>query len=162
MLASEAFGVEDVLAAVRALGQDPERPLRCVYCGDPASHLDHAYAVGTGGRGARRGYRLRNQVPACGACDTAKLGLDWDEFFASPCLVGRDERTGGAAARESRRALVEKYVTPCAEDAFVVKEVAAADCARLREMEVEIVRLCKEADALAKRIRRSVEGNAPF
>ena len=71
-----------------ALGYPPnttKEELKCAYCGETATHLDHLYPLisdkGPTGWGTEPG----NLVPCCNKCNSKKGNKDWKIFIDSIC-----------------------------------------------------------------------------
>lgn len=81
--------MSDLLATVTPIRPDT-RP-SCVYCGDPATVMDHVHAKSDGGPND-----TTNLVDACGACNSSKSGAPIAEWLAriliKPSLNDRGRR----------------------------------------------------------------------
>jgi len=71
----DSFDDATVRDAISKLGQNPDGPLVCVYCGDPATCWDHLTPAARGGT-----HHLQNFAPCCGPCNTAKGRMTWQEY----------------------------------------------------------------------------------
>ena len=69
---------EEKMAGI--FGMDPAHPL-CVYCGRPASHLDHLHPLIE--KGFLSGYCSDpgNLVPCCPECNSKKGSSDWEDYM---------------------------------------------------------------------------------
>jgi len=70
-----------VRAAIRALGQNPETELSCVYCGQPAQTWDHVFATVKKSEFSGYGHRIGNLLPCCKPCNSAKGNKNWRKFL---------------------------------------------------------------------------------
>lgn len=72
--------VTEEAEAMRVLGMTPKR-CWCAYCGDPATHWDHLYAVVEDDVPTGYATEIENLVPACGTCSRSKKGAPWREWI---------------------------------------------------------------------------------
>jgi 5-methylcytosine-specific restriction endonuclease McrA len=73
----------------------------CLYCGDPATTIDHFWPAAYSGPEA---FRVGNLVPACAACNTHKGAQHPHAWMHRYCAKGTTERVL-AFLRESREAV---------------------------------------------------------
>lgn len=134
-------------AALRLLGQDPDRDLRCVYCGQPAETWDHL--VGLVEKSELRGYghQLGNLVPSCRRCNSVKGSKDWRKHLQTWVPVPSE--------LEVRSASIQSYL-----ELYATRVVPGRAADRLPdgwkrycEIREKIIDLMKEADLLAIRLR---------
>lgn len=53
----------------------------CVYCGDPATDVDHFRSIVKSGRPSGYFHTTDNLVPSCGPCNQSKGGQDWNAWM---------------------------------------------------------------------------------
>jgi hypothetical protein len=138
---------EEVVEALRDLGQDPDGELECVYCGAPASSWDHVFNRVTKGDYSGHGNHIRNLVPCCLPCNTRKgqkSWKDWLELLAPPDMQNRVSRMERFLSRPGPATLTQEQM-----HAF-----AAPELKRFLQIRTEVFELMKEADALAATIRQ--------
>lgn len=77
----------------------------CAYCGKPATHLDHLYALIDDRKPTGYGTEPANLVPCCTDCNQPKGNSHWEEFMRS----NRCQHVGGSVAMESRIECIRKF-----------------------------------------------------
>jgi hypothetical protein len=144
------FDIQEVAAALRTLGQDPDADLICVYCDRLAETWDHL--VGLVEKSELRGYghQLGNLVPCCRSCNSRKGAKDWQVYLRA--TVGDD------AAFDAKRSVLASYLEHYAapvnlEQAAILRP---AECARYREVRLMMFSLMAEADEIASELRRVI------
>ncbi|BET65772.1 hypothetical protein ASA1KI_06900 [Opitutales bacterium ASA1] len=141
----ELYDDARVRRAIRALGQDPDASLHCVYCDEPAETWDHVLATVAKGEFSGAGHVLANLVPCCKPCNSRKGNKDWRTFVA-----GRDEPV---AKRELRLKRIGAHLAAIDREATLAD--AGEDFAAYQAIRGRILELMAEADVLAARIRSS-------
>jgi len=68
----------------RHILRQPEGPLTCAYCGQPATHLDHLRPLIDGKYPTGWITEPGNLVPCCSVCNQKKGNSDWQEYMKSP------------------------------------------------------------------------------
>jgi hypothetical protein len=142
---SDTFDDRVVRAAVEALGQDPDAPLVCAYCGLPAETWDHVFATVRGSQFSGHGHRLGNLLPCCKPCNSKKGNKDWVVHLGSLPM--------SAETREQRRQVIAGYL-----DRFRVVDAVDADNPdqqALDQIRQQVLDLLAEGDKIAARIRAS-------
>lgn len=140
---SDEYIDERVKEAIVVLGQDPDQPLRCVYCDTPAKTWDHVYATVKDSHFSGHGHRLGNLLPCCKPCNSAKGNKNWRQFLEGLRPPDLSERT----------ARIEAYLAKYSATDVLPKE--SPEYVRLLEIKKEVLMLLAEADQLAKGIRES-------
>jgi hypothetical protein len=139
---NDVFDEARIRGAVRALGQDPDEDLRCVYCDAPAQTWDHVFATVHKGEFSGHGHRLGNLLPCCKPCNSAKGSREWRKFLATK---------GTGVAQQRRIELIQAYL-----DQFQVVDPVQVETGDHREMariKREVLELLQKADIVASRIR---------
>ncbi len=77
----------------------------CAYCGKPASHLDHLYALVDDRKPTGYGTEPANLVPCCTECNQPKGNLHWEEFMRSD----RCHHVGEEEDKEKRIECIKKF-----------------------------------------------------
>lgn len=86
----------------------PEK--KCAYCGKPASHLDHLYALIENRRPTGYGTEPANLVPCCRVCNQRKGNLDWKEYMRSDkCEHVVDSSNDISSSIENRIKTIESF-----------------------------------------------------
>ncbi len=67
--------------ALALLGQDPDSPIMCAYCGGAAETWDHVHATVLKTRFSGHGHRVGNLLPCCKLCNSKKGNKDWQTFL---------------------------------------------------------------------------------
>lgn len=136
--------------ALRVLGQDPDQPLSCAYCGRAAQTWDHVGATVRNREFSGHGHRLGNLLPCCKPCNSAKGNRDWSDFMAT--LAQGPEH-------EARRAAIAIYLdTYGVEDRLDATMPEMAQLAEIREL---VLLLMQKGDELAAAIRERSRDNQP-
>ena len=77
----EEYNESRVTDAIRALGQDPDSHLDCVYCDKPAETWDHVFGLVIAKEYSGYGHVLGNLVPCCKDCNSKKGNKNWKDFL---------------------------------------------------------------------------------
>ncbi|MFL7903581.1 HNH endonuclease [Azospirillum argentinense] len=144
----DKFDNVSVAEAIRDLGQNPERDLNCVYCGDTAATWDHVHRRVIGGEYSGYGHRIRNLVPCCRSCNERKGKRTWEEWLdvLSPPDI------------EERRNNMRRFLSKPSAAPFTVEDMRRAaprELSEFLEIRQEVFRLMKKADDLADVIRET-------
>ena len=140
---NDDYDEQRVREAVAALGQDPDRDLRCAYCGALAESWDHVHATVRGAEFSGHGHRLGNLLPCCKKCNSAKGNKEWRNFLAEGKL--------DASAQEATANRIEEYLARFSFQESVPEN--SPEYQKLQRIKAKILALCAEADQLAKLIR---------
>jgi hypothetical protein len=140
---SDTFDENRVRGALILLGQNPDQPLRCVYCDEPAATWDHVQSRVKNGVFSGAGHRLGNLLPSCRTCNERKGQKTWQEYL-NTMRVSEEERNKRTAAIAAYLKTYEFAEPP----QIRTEHHDAYD--GLRE---KIHELMKQADELAKTIR---------
>lgn len=139
-----AFDEEAINKALEKLDQSPTEPLRCVYCGDPATDADHLIGLVKATRYTGHGQVIGNLVPSCGPCNQRKGNKPWRDWA---------ESEGVAKERIARIAEYESLAPPAVSEEHL-KELYPD----LMEAYEKLKNLCKDvmraADNLANEVQR--------
>lgn len=142
----DSFVVADVAQAIKDLGQDPEKDLDCVYCGEPAATWDHVFNRVVKGDFSGHGHRIRNLVPCCRTCNESKGQKPWRDFLELRNPPDKDVRV-----QRMTKFLDSADAQPVTmED---MRHKAKAELQRFIEIRTQVFELMEEADDLAKIIR---------
>lgn len=144
---SDDFDFDAVRHAIRLLGQNPEEELRCAYCDAHADTWDHVFATVRESVFSGAGHRIGNLLPCCKPCNSKKGNRGWDSFITL--------RENAGPLRDARIARIRRYL----EELFAVDVVPTAlpEYTRYLEIRDEVLRLMKEADAIAASIRTKMK-----
>jgi hypothetical protein len=143
----DSYSPEDVAAALRDLGQDPEADLECVYCGDAAATWDHVFNRVIRGDFSGHGHRIRNLVPCCRTCNERKGQRPWREWLALVAPPDMDDRVA-----RMERFLDQAGAAPLTQEQM--RDHAGEELERFLKIRAKVFELMKEADGLALVIRR--------
>lgn len=139
-----AFDEEAINKALEKLDQSPTEPLRCVYCGDPATDADHLIGLVKATRYTGHGQVIGNLVPSCGPCNQRKGNKPWRDWA---------ESEGVSKERIARIAEYESLAPPAVSEEHL-KELYPD----LMEAYEKLKNLCKDvmraADNLANEVQR--------
>ena len=83
----------------------------CAYCGRPATHLDHLYALIIDRKPTGYGTEPGNLVPCCGSCNQPKGNMHWEDFMRSDkCKhVGSLKNADPIKAMEERIDIIKNF-----------------------------------------------------
>ncbi len=83
----------------------------CAYCGRPATHLDHLYALIIDRKPTGYGTEPGNLVPCCGKCNQPKGNTYWEDFMRSDKCnhVGSVKNSDPQKAMEERIKIITDF-----------------------------------------------------
>ncbi|HUO07869.1 MAG TPA: HNH endonuclease [Phycisphaerae bacterium] len=139
----DEYDEERVKKALRLLGQDPDSEILCAYCGSPAETWDHVHATVRKTKFSGHGHRVGNLLPCCKPCNSKKGSKDWQVFLKRLAITEpeRNQREGRIAAY-----LKEFLVSDDIPEHL-------PEYAELQQLRLEVLKIFKRADELAKSIR---------
>ncbi len=143
-----------VAQALRALGQDPDGDLQCVYCGRPAEGWDHVTGLVKGTKYVGFGHTIGNLLPCCKGCNSQKGNKDWRDFLRS-VIADEEERT-------AKMALLDAYLARYRPSRFGYEEIAnefPQEVEHLQRLRDAIIELMREADQVAADLRGKVRAH---
>ena len=133
--------------AVQILGQNPDEPLRCVYCNSPAQTWDHVFGTVKNSRFSGHGHRIGNLLPSCKSCNSSKGNKNWKAFLNElSSISGLSENE-----RLERESSIDRYLE--ANVYSDAEPINSPDYERYLEIKDRVFELLTEADELAKQIR---------
>lgn len=80
---SENYDETVLIERLLILGQEPNQPLRCVFCQADARTIDHLNGLVENSRFTGHGHVIGNLVPCCETCNTSKGSKPWRDFANS-------------------------------------------------------------------------------
>ena len=80
---ADAFDEQELVKALKVLGQDSRTGLVCVYCDKEAQSIDHLHSLVDNKKFSGHGHVLGNLVPACKKCNESKGSKPWKTFAMS-------------------------------------------------------------------------------
>lgn len=131
--------------ALKILGQNPHKDLRCVYCDKLTETWDHVIALVNKGNFSGFGHQINNLVPCCKKCNSAKGNKPWKDFVKSNI------------PKDIQQILIDKieayinYNSNSFED--LKDDNINAEISKLAAIKEEILNLMIKADEQAKIIR---------
>ncbi len=145
-LAPTDFYEEDkVLAALKALGQDPER-LHCVYCFQPAQTWDHLFNLVKGCEPNGYGHQIGNLVPCCRHCNSSKGGKSFEAYIDGRHTLSEESRARVKARLRAHSELARmNRARPSPNERALLQ--------KYRDIQNQVLALLQEADACAEDIR---------
>lgn len=129
---------------LRKLGQDPDKPLTCVYCDAEADTWDHVVGTVSNKEFSGVGHRLRNLVPCCSHCNTRKGKKNWREY-----LDGLEQ---SPSVRDKRARRIAAHITGCKKDVGKAWR-NLPEYEQLQATRENIFKLMEEGDKLAAILR---------
>jgi hypothetical protein len=148
----DKYDEQRVRHAVELLGQSPDEPLVCAYCGGAAATWDHIYATVVSSAFSGHGHRLGNLLPCCKPCNSAKGNKDWETYLRT---VPADPAVIAQRVARIRGYLAEFEITDDVPD-------GDPDYSALQDLRKQVLELLSQADELAARIRHRAEAETQF
>lgn len=149
---SDVYDDALIVQALRALGQNPDQDLVCVYCDrNLAETWDHVFSLVTDKRYSGYGHTVGNLVPCCRSCNSSKGNRDWQTFLRARIT---DDTLYNAKIGQLH-AFFERYQQPPL-DQGAIEQLCPTEIQQLQEIQRHILELMKEADTIAGNIRRNV------
>ena len=107
----------------------------CAYCGKPASHLDHLYALINDRKPTGYCTEPSNLVPCCKDCNQPKGNTFWEDFMRSEKChhVGDSSTTDPQIAMENRISTMKQFQADMPPRIIILNEDAIAKWNRLLE-----------------------------
>lgn len=83
----------------------------CAYCGNPATHLDHLYAMIDDRRPTGYGTEPNNLVPCCGKCNQSKGKMHWEDFMRNGNCnhLGTEQNPDPSMAMQERIDIIKAF-----------------------------------------------------
>lgn len=142
----------------KAVGIDPQR---CVYCGDPATDMDHFRGLVKGGRPSGHFHTSDNVVPSCGPCNQSKGGAEWRKWLTGNARRSPSRREiSDLEDRIERLSRFEKEAQPFSNPESFEKLVGAELWEPYWDKLEQIGRILVEAEKDAEIIRSKLEAAA--
>lgn len=148
---SDPYDEKAVEDAIRALGQEPDADLLCIYCNTPATTWDHL--VGLVEKSELRGYghQIGNLVPSCNSCNSKKGSKDWQVYISES--VNDPEKRRNLFHKLSK--YQEQFAKPI--DLERVKQDHPDEWLEYCSLREQVMELLKKADAIAEKLRPFVK-----
>ncbi len=146
----DQYDLKEVAQAIRAIGQDPNKDLICVYCGNEAETWDHLFALVRGGEYSGYGHTLGNLVPCCKQCNSRKGNKPWHQFLES--------KVHDKAEFRRKSAIIEDYARKRQTGMSYkdIQSMCASEVLDLVELKGVILTSMRKADEIAEKIRQRV------
>ena len=140
----DEYDGQNVKEAIKALEQDPNSSLTCVYCGEPAETWDHVFATVQKSVFSGFGHRLGNLLPCCKPCNSKKGNKLWKDHIKSVQM--------GDEVRIRREKIIEGYLAKnVVRDESVKTDPDYEELMKIRD---QVLDSMKKADTIAAEIRR--------
>ncbi len=145
---ADNFVIEDVDKAIKLLGQNPKKDLKCVYCDKPASTWDHVRAIVDHGEFSGYGHQLNNLIPCCKECNSAKGKKDWEVFI----------RSMNPKNLKKKITLIKSHIN---KDSIDIKKklnskLIKDDYLKYIQIKAKVIKLLEKADEQAEIIREKL------
>lgn len=147
---SDFYDTKVLKEAVASLGQDPEKDLFCVYCGEFAETWDHVFGLVKDLKYSGYGHVIGNLLPCCKKCNSEKGNRDWESF------IKRKNGVNFTSKVNMLKQYFEKYL-PKKVDYEEIKDACPAEIQQLQLIKDKIVGLFKEADTIAEKLREKIK-----
>jgi 5-methylcytosine-specific restriction endonuclease McrA len=144
---NDNYNAQTIDNAIRALGQNPDEELKCIYCLEKAQTWDHLVSLVKNSELRGYGHQIGNLVPCCKNCNSKKGAKDWQEFIK---IQVKDEK-----ARSILEDIISNYLFCFANEINLeqVKLDMFNEYTEYITIKNEILNLMKRADEIAKEIR---------
>jgi len=149
----DPYDLKRVSEAIKDLGQDPNKDLVCVYCGNEAETWDHLFALVKGGEYSGYGHTLGNLVPCCKQCNSRKGNRPWYQFLESKVQDKTEFRR--------RSAVIDDYAKKHQKGVSYkdIQSICASQVLELVELKGAILTSMRKADEIAENIREKVRAS---
>ena len=134
--------------AIEMLGQNPEKDLFCVYCGDLAETWDHVFGLVKNYKFSGYGHIIGNLLPCCKKCNSEKGNKNWQDFIKIK------------SKSNDRFKILSQYFSkylPAIIDYDRIKNVCPDEINKLETIKDKIFQLMKEADIIATKVRQKIK-----
>lgn len=131
-------------SALEVLGQDPERPLQCVYCGTAAATVDHLHSLVRDSKYTGHGHVIGNMVPCCRTCNERKGKKPWRVWATE----------GGATPEQIERIAAYEQLAPPTVSDEQLRQLYPDLMAAYENLRVQTREMMRTGDHLASEIRR--------
>jgi 5-methylcytosine-specific restriction endonuclease McrA len=148
---ADAYDDDRIREALELLGQDPDQPLRCVYCGASAETWDHVYALVRGARFSGYGHTLGNLLPCCRSCNSKKGSKSWREYL--------ETISQHAEMRSRTLGLLEVFFEHFPAETLSheqIEELCPQAMRELASIRTQILALMLAADTVAEQIQSEI------
>jgi len=146
---NDLYDTKVLKEAVALFGQDPEKDLFCVYCGESAETWDHVFGLVKDLKFSGYGHVIGNLLPCCKKCNSEKGNRDWEDFIK---IKNGDNST---AKINMLKQYFEKYL-PKKVDYEEIEDVCPTEIRQLDLIKNKIMELFKEADTIAEKVREKI------
>ncbi|MBI5152973.1 MAG: hypothetical protein HZA36_00710 [Parcubacteria group bacterium] len=137
-----------VKEAIKMIGQDPEKDLFCVYCGEPAETWDHVFGLVKNHQFSGYGHVIGNLLPCCKKCNSEKGNKNWQDFIKTKIISG------------GRLKILSQYFNkylPSIIDYDHIKSACPNEINKLETIKDKIFQLIEEADIIAAKVRQKIK-----
>ena len=143
---NDIYDTKVLKEAMILLNQDPEKDLRCVYCGESAETWDHVFSLVRDLKFSGYGHVIGNLLPCCKKCNSEKGNRDWEDF------IRRKNGDNSATKINMLKQYFKKYLF-VKVDYKGIKAICPAEINQLNLIKDKIMELFKEADTIAEKVR---------
>lgn len=150
---ADNFVIEEVNNAIKLLGQDSRKNLKCVYCDRPASTWDHLNAIVRNGEFSGYGHQLNNLVPCCKDCNSSKGNKNWKIF-----LKNKNPKNLSKKISIINKYLKNSNVTDIKKK--LNSKAVKAEYEKYMEIKDKVIKLLEKADKQAEVIREKLKSNS--
>jgi len=141
---AHVYDEEKLIEALAVLGQNPEEPLRCVYCDGLARTIDHLHGLVRNSTYTGHGHVIGNLVPCCNSCNETKGKKLWRDWAV--------ER--GTSEDQVRRIAEYELLAPPTVSEADLKALYPDLMAAYESLRLHTRDLMKTADHLAREVQR--------
>jgi HNH endonuclease len=146
----DAYDETKLLQALKALGQNDAKDIRCVYCQKPAQTWDHLVCLVKKGELNGYGHQIGNLVPSCKDCNSQKGAKDFKAFVTGLSYLTEEQKNRLLVRLEAHQKLAKPF--KAGESPTVIQ----AKLEHLKTIKAQIFLLMKQADAVASEIKEKV------
>lgn len=149
---NDGYDEKIINEALKFLGQNPEKNLSCVYCGEPAETWDHIFGLVKNLKFSGYGHVIGNLLPCCKKCNSEKGNQLWSDFL--------DKKIKDASIKKERIASIRGYLKkylPRESSYENIEKTCAQEINKYENIKERIFDSMKEADSLALSIRKKIK-----
>jgi hypothetical protein len=148
---SDDFNEEKMSEALKFLGQNPDKDLKCVFCNDDAETWDHLVGLVKNGELRGFGHQIGNLVPCCKKCNSKKGSKEFDKFISENNKIHFDKKNELIELLSQYQRTFAKKI-----NLDLLKEKSPSEYNEFLEAKKEIFNLMEKADVLAEKLRKNI------
>ncbi|MFT5836417.1 MAG: hypothetical protein ACI9RG_001323 [Sulfurimonas sp.] len=147
---SDDFDEDKMNEALKFLGQNPNKELKCVFCNEYAETWDHLVGLVKNGELRGYGHQIGNLVPCCKQCNSKKGSKEFDRFINEYNEIYCD--------KNGLIKLLSQYQMKFSKEINLnlLKEKTPETYKQFLKVKQEVFDLMEKADILAEKLRQNI------